>query len=111
MLVGRDGWGNARWELSLANLSREQGFLLSRNLMRAALDGHLLLLQTGSKMTAVDLLAPGDSPSARVLWSRDMDEISSEVLGLAPHFEERLALQVAYNFELNTDFHLRRPEL
>lgn len=30
---------------------------------------------------------------------------------LAPHFEERLALQVAYNFEQNTDFHRRRPEL
>lgn len=30
---------------------------------------------------------------------------------LAPHFEERLALQVAYNFEQNTDFHLRRPPL
>ena len=30
---------------------------------------------------------------------------------LAPHFEEGLALRVAYNFEKNTDFHLRRPEL
>ncbi|MEJ2232772.1 MAG: Asp-tRNA(Asn)/Glu-tRNA(Gln) amidotransferase subunit GatA [Syntrophobacterales bacterium] len=30
---------------------------------------------------------------------------------LAPHFEERLALQVAYNFEQHTDFHRRRPEL
>jgi aspartyl-tRNA(Asn)/glutamyl-tRNA(Gln) amidotransferase subunit A len=30
---------------------------------------------------------------------------------LAPHFEEGLALQVAYNLEQNTDFHRRRPTL
>ncbi|UCG20366.1 MAG: Asp-tRNA(Asn)/Glu-tRNA(Gln) amidotransferase subunit GatA [Deltaproteobacteria bacterium] len=30
---------------------------------------------------------------------------------LAPHFEEGLALQVAYNLEQNTDFHRRRPPL
>lgn len=30
---------------------------------------------------------------------------------LAPHFEEGLALKVAYNFEQNTDFHLKRPNL
>ncbi len=30
---------------------------------------------------------------------------------LAPHFEEGLALRVAYNFEKNTDSHLRRPPL
>ncbi|MCG6918468.1 MAG: Asp-tRNA(Asn)/Glu-tRNA(Gln) amidotransferase subunit GatA [Deltaproteobacteria bacterium] len=30
---------------------------------------------------------------------------------LAPHFEEGLALRVAYNFEQNTDFHCRRPPL
>lgn len=30
---------------------------------------------------------------------------------LAPHFEEGLALRVAYNFEKNTDFHHRRPVL
>jgi len=30
---------------------------------------------------------------------------------LAPHFEEARALQVAYTFEQNTDFHLRRPPL
>jgi aspartyl-tRNA(Asn)/glutamyl-tRNA(Gln) amidotransferase subunit A len=30
---------------------------------------------------------------------------------LAPHFEEGLALQVAYNFEQNSDFHHRRPPL
>ena len=30
---------------------------------------------------------------------------------MAPHFEEGLALQVAYNLEQNTDFHRRRPPL
>jgi aspartyl-tRNA(Asn)/glutamyl-tRNA(Gln) amidotransferase subunit A len=30
---------------------------------------------------------------------------------MAPHFEEGLALQVAYNLEQNTDFHHRRPPL
>ena len=30
---------------------------------------------------------------------------------LAPHFEEGLALRVAYNLEQNTDFHCRRPPL
>ncbi len=30
---------------------------------------------------------------------------------LTPHFEEGLALRVAYNFEKNTDFHHRRPVL
>jgi aspartyl-tRNA(Asn)/glutamyl-tRNA(Gln) amidotransferase subunit A len=30
---------------------------------------------------------------------------------MAPHFEEGLALQVAYNLEQNTDFHSRRPPL
>jgi aspartyl-tRNA(Asn)/glutamyl-tRNA(Gln) amidotransferase subunit A len=30
---------------------------------------------------------------------------------LAPHFKEGLALQVGYNFEKNTNFHLRRPAL
>lgn len=30
---------------------------------------------------------------------------------LAPHFQEGLALQAAYNFERNTDYHLRRPPL
>lgn len=30
---------------------------------------------------------------------------------LAPHFEEGLALRVAYNLEQNTDFHRRRPPL
>ena len=30
---------------------------------------------------------------------------------MAPHFEESLALQVAYNLEQNTDFHRRRPPL
>jgi aspartyl-tRNA(Asn)/glutamyl-tRNA(Gln) amidotransferase subunit A len=30
---------------------------------------------------------------------------------MAPHFEEGVALQVAYNFERNTDFHRRRPPL
>jgi len=30
---------------------------------------------------------------------------------LAPHFEEGLALQVAYNLEQNSDFHRRRPPL
>jgi aspartyl-tRNA(Asn)/glutamyl-tRNA(Gln) amidotransferase subunit A len=30
---------------------------------------------------------------------------------LAPHFEEGLALQVAYNFEQNTDFHHHRPPI
>lgn len=30
---------------------------------------------------------------------------------LAPHFEEGLALRVAYNFEHNTDFHHHRPPL
>ena len=30
---------------------------------------------------------------------------------LAPHFEEGLVLKVGYNFEQNTDFHRRRPEI
>jgi aspartyl-tRNA(Asn)/glutamyl-tRNA(Gln) amidotransferase subunit A len=30
---------------------------------------------------------------------------------MAPHFEEGLALQVAYNLEQNTDFHCHRPPL
>lgn len=73
-LVGRDGWGDAQWQLSLAELAHQQGFFMNRNLIRAAAYGHLLLLRTGNTVTGVDLLGDGKSRLPRVLWSRDLDD-------------------------------------
>jgi len=78
VLVGRDGWGRTRWQVSLADLALREAPYLNRNGTRATASGHLLLLRTGETVTAVDLLGEGRRGSPRVLWTRRLDESESD---------------------------------
>jgi outer membrane protein assembly factor BamB/tetratricopeptide (TPR) repeat protein len=72
-LVGRDGYGNVLWHLSLMEIARENRFSLNQSAMRVQAQGHLLLLSVGDRVLAIDTLCKAGG-SARVLWSQDLDE-------------------------------------
>jgi len=73
-LIGRDGLGRQRWKMSLAEVAREQRFILNHSLARVKVFGHLLMLSLGQKVLAVDTLSSGDLASPKVLWSQNLDE-------------------------------------
>jgi outer membrane protein assembly factor BamB/tetratricopeptide (TPR) repeat protein len=75
MLVGRDGLGQQVWRLPLAEFSRQDDFLLNRSLMRVSVCGHLLVLSSGQRILAADTSGIG---LRRPLWSRDLDQPSSD---------------------------------
>ena len=78
-LLGRDGYGNIQWHLSLMEIARENRFSLNQSTMRVQAQGHLLLVSMGDKVLAIDTLCkPGGL--ARVVWSQDLDEPRTDMV-------------------------------
>jgi outer membrane protein assembly factor BamB/tetratricopeptide (TPR) repeat protein len=71
-ILGLDGWGNERWQISLADASPQPNVLPSRSIPQGAVHGHLLLISTGGKLLAVDTLGTAGHRLPRLLWDQDL---------------------------------------
>ncbi len=72
-LVARDGMGAIQWRMPLD--SGDQGqFALSAAFMRAAVQGHLLIVSMGQKIMAIDTLSRSEGGALKVLWSHDVEK-------------------------------------
>ena len=77
-LIGRDGWGNQQWQLSLAELAVQGRMPFNPSLAQASVRGHLLLVSLGNTVLAVDTLDLSDDGSPKLLWTRDLDQSTSD---------------------------------
>jgi outer membrane protein assembly factor BamB len=76
-VFGYDGWGNERWRVSLESGLSNSFYFYGRSASRAAIHGHLLLMNVDTKLMAVDMLTNGGSTisgSQRppTLWEHDL---------------------------------------
>jgi tetratricopeptide (TPR) repeat protein len=73
-VLAHDGWGNERWQLSLADAGQQQGvyFNVNRTPAAASVHGHLLLLSLGQKLVALDTLGNGGQRPPQRLWEQDL---------------------------------------
>jgi tetratricopeptide (TPR) repeat protein len=72
-IVGYDGWGNERWQVSLSEISQQNNFFFgARNMTQLSAHGDLLLVAMGLKLLAVDGSGRGDRRAPRLLWDRDL---------------------------------------
>ncbi len=78
-LLASDGLGQPLWEVSGREVTDQVNFVVSAAFMRVAVKEHLLLLTVGQKIVAIDTLAGSEGPSARIAWSRDVDEETGEL--------------------------------
>lgn len=76
-LTARDGWGQPRWQVSMADAAR-RGYSYGPNYWRAASQDHLLLVLMDNKLVALDTLTAGQKGAPRVLWTHELDESGSD---------------------------------
>ncbi len=85
-IIGRDGWGREQFRIMLneANQNR-MGFVPppTPNLSFAAACGHLLLVDMGNQVLALDTLRPNGSGS-RVAWQQDLIEQPPNMFNVQP---------------------------
>ena len=90
MLIGSDGLGQERWQVSLAEDGQQQFFAHNRNLTHIKACGHLLVLAMGFKIIAVDTLGADAKGTPRLLWSQDLTDPGADAASL-----RQLPLQLA----------------
>lgn len=101
-----DGHGNRLWKVSLLEEGQDRSFPFNRNLNRAAVRGHLMLVSMGYKVFAIDTLTEG---APKVIWVQDLTEpigIDDDLAG--PH-QELLNRMRAQNPRLNLLRHYGFP--
>ena len=81
-IVGSDGWGRQRWQVSLAGDGPRQNFGYNRAWTQARAQGHLLLLTLGWKILAIDTLGSGRNGEPRLLWTEDLIRSGVDPVGL-----------------------------
>jgi len=81
VLTARNELGQARWQLSLTEISQQTRFVLNRNFTRASGCGHLLVLLAGSRLVAVDTLGAGQS-GPRLAWHQDIQQDAEQALAV-----------------------------
>jgi outer membrane protein assembly factor BamB len=70
----RDGIGNEKWRVSLADRGDGNSYPLNYSLSHTRADGHLLVTSLGFQLLAIDTLG-SDKENARILWRKDLTDV------------------------------------
>jgi outer membrane protein assembly factor BamB len=73
-LVGRDELGRESFRLVLNEASRYGGYFFGYNANHAVVDGHLLVMNTGFQVLAINTLRP-DKRTGAVVWREDVVDL------------------------------------
>lgn len=82
-IVGRDGYGNRRWQASAPEILQQINFAFGTpGVNRARIQGHLAIVAVGLQVLAIDTLNTTNG-AARVLWRQDLGgNVSAGQLGV-----------------------------
>jgi len=99
-IIGTDGLGQERWQVSLAEDAQQKAFAYNTQLTDAKACGHLLVLAMGLKIVAIDTLGADAKGAPRLLWSQDLTDPGADAASLRQLLQVRLQMNPQGQFGL-----------